>query len=223
MPEGSFYALLAEHGHRIVRDEDFADCYSARMGRPSIAPSLLAMVLLLQHRTGLSDEQAMEAVRWDLCWKIALGLPVDHGGRERMPGPARWLDICPRGLMSAAPTADEYPMKSSLRGGALALVVCSLTIVGAPAAQASPGVCNQASPHWLGEGLMALDPPVDSPAARYTVDIGRLPGNGAGLLDAATRSPSLTVCDGGDDVVVYTDGDANGVDVGDGVVDAIAT
>jgi hypothetical protein len=80
LPEGSFFALLAEHGDRIVRDEDFADCYSSRMGRPSIPPSLLAMVLLLQHRTGLSDEQAMEAVRWDLRWKIALGLPVDHDG-----------------------------------------------------------------------------------------------------------------------------------------------
>jgi DDE family transposase/transposase-like protein DUF772 len=36
--------------------------------------------LLLQCRTGLSDEQAMEAVAWDLRWKIALGLPVDHRG-----------------------------------------------------------------------------------------------------------------------------------------------
>jgi hypothetical protein len=71
---------------------------------------------------------------------------------------------------------------------------------------------------------VALDPAVDSPAARYTVDIGKLPGNGAGMLDAATKSPSLTVCDGGgDDVVVYTDGDASGVNVGDGVVDEIAT
>ena len=80
LPEGSFFALLAERGDRIVRDEDFADCCSSRMGRPSIPPSLLAMVMLLQHRTGLSDEQAMEAVRWDLRWKIALGLPVDHDG-----------------------------------------------------------------------------------------------------------------------------------------------
>jgi transposase len=80
LPEGSFYRLLAEHGDRIVRDEDFAACYSAGRGRPSIAPSLLARVLLLQHRTGASDEQAMEAVRWDLRWKVALGLPVDHQG-----------------------------------------------------------------------------------------------------------------------------------------------
>jgi transposase len=80
LPEGSFFGLLAEHGDRIVRDEDFAECYSPRMGRPSIPPSLLAKVMLLQHRTGVSDEQAMEAVAWDLRWKIALGLAVDHQG-----------------------------------------------------------------------------------------------------------------------------------------------
>ena len=80
LPEGSFYRLLAEHGDRIVRDEDFVECYSQRMGRPSIPPSLLAKVLLLQHRTGVSDEQAMECVAWDLRWKVALDLAVDHQG-----------------------------------------------------------------------------------------------------------------------------------------------
>jgi hypothetical protein len=80
LPEGSFFALLAEHGDRIVRDEDFAECYSERMGRPSIPPSQLAKVMLLQHRTGVSDEQAMECVGWDLRWKVALGLPIDHRG-----------------------------------------------------------------------------------------------------------------------------------------------
>jgi transposase len=80
LPAGSFFALLAEHGGRIVRDEDFADCYSEGLGRPSIPPSQLAKVLLLQYRTGVSDELAMEAVAWDLRWKIALGLQVDHQG-----------------------------------------------------------------------------------------------------------------------------------------------
>ena len=80
LPEGSFFALLAEHGERIVRDDEFADCYSDGVGRPSIPPSQLAKVLLLQYRTGVSDELAMEAVAWDLRWKVALGLPVDHAG-----------------------------------------------------------------------------------------------------------------------------------------------
>src|SRR3954470_23470951 len=80
LPEGSFYALLAGHGERIVCDEDFAECYSAGLGRPSIPPSALAKVLLLQYRTGLSDREAMEAVRGDLRWKAARDLPVDHAG-----------------------------------------------------------------------------------------------------------------------------------------------
>jgi transposase len=80
LPEESIYSLLAEHGDRIVRDEDFADCYSERRGRPSIPPSLLAKVLLLAYRDGLSDERAMEAVRFDLRWKVALDLPLDHPG-----------------------------------------------------------------------------------------------------------------------------------------------
>jgi transposase len=80
LPEGSFFALLAEYGERIVRDEDFAECYSQRMGRPSIPPSLLAKILLLEYRCGLSDEAAMESLEWDLRWKAALGLAVDHRG-----------------------------------------------------------------------------------------------------------------------------------------------
>jgi hypothetical protein len=47
LPEGLFFALLAEHGHRIVRDEDFAECSSRDRGRPSIPPSRLALVMLM--------------------------------------------------------------------------------------------------------------------------------------------------------------------------------
>jgi hypothetical protein len=79
-----------------------------------------------------------------------------------------------------------------------------LALAAAPAAQAQPGgpsapVCNQASPHFQGGGLVALDPPVDSPAARYTDDLTVLPGNGEGLVNAAGHSPALTIC--GDGVI----------------------
>jgi transposase len=49
-------------------------------GRPSIPPRLLAKVLLLAYREGLSDQRATEAVRFDLRWKVALDLPIDHAG-----------------------------------------------------------------------------------------------------------------------------------------------
>lgn len=80
LAKDSIYSLLAEHGERIVRDEDFADCYAERSDRPSIPPSLLAKTLLLAYRDGLSDERAMEALRFDLRWKVALDLPIDHPG-----------------------------------------------------------------------------------------------------------------------------------------------
>jgi hypothetical protein len=87
-----------------------------------------------------------------------------------------------------------------LRAAAGAAAVVALAV--APVAQARPSVpvCNQASPHFQGGGLVALDPPVDSPAARYTDDLYQLPGNGEGLVNAASHSPALTVCgedDGG--------------------------
>jgi len=112
-------------------------------------------------------------------------------------------------------------MNRTIRRGVLSLAAAATTLALAPAAQAAPAVCNQASPHWLGGGLVALDPPVNSPAARYTVDIGKLPGKGAGLFDAALKSPSLTVCDGdgGGGGVSVSAPDTDPVDVGDGVVD----
>ena len=124
------------------------------------------------------------------------------------------------GSRPRAPIATS--MDITLRRGALAAALCMLSLTAAPAAQAAPGVCNQASPHWLGGGLVALDPPVNSPAARYTVDIGKLPGKGAGLFEAAANSPALTVCDGGDggpvDITVVDPVTDTTVDVGGGVV-----
>jgi hypothetical protein len=88
-----------------------------------------------------------------------------------------------------------------LRAAGTAAAVLALAL--APTAQARPGgpslpVCNQASPHFQGGGLVALDPPVDSPAARYTDDLSPLPGRGEGLVNAASHSPALTICGEGD-------------------------
>lgn len=112
-------------------------------------------------------------------------------------------------MRSGAHAAEDGLMAHStvLRAAGAAATVLALAL--APAAQARPGgpsvpVCNQASPHFQGGGLVALDPPVDSPAARYTDDLSPLPGRGEGLVDAASHSPSLTVCgedDGGGDVI----------------------
>jgi hypothetical protein len=114
-------------------------------------------------------------------------------------------------------------MNRSIRRGAVSIAALAASLAIVPAAQADPGVCNQASPHWLGGGLVALDPPVNSPAARYTVDIGKLPGKGAGLFEAAANSPSLTVCDGGGGEVIVAASTDTSVDVGEAVVDIVAS
>ena len=56
-------ALLAEHGDRIVRDEDFVAGYSDRVGRPSDPAVAVANVLLLQFRTGASEPDGQHAAR----------------------------------------------------------------------------------------------------------------------------------------------------------------
>lgn len=105
-------------------------------------------------------------------------------------------------------------MNAHIRRGALVIATALVpALVAVPTASAA-AVCNQATPHWLGGGLVALDPPVDSPAARYTVDIGKLPAKGAGVFEAAAKSPSLTVCG---DTVVGDGGDT--VDIGDVIFD----
>jgi transposase len=76
----SFYAKLARHGHRLVTDEDFADCYAAGRGRPSIPPSVLMRAVLLALHDGTSDRESARRVRMDLGWKHARGLPLDHPG-----------------------------------------------------------------------------------------------------------------------------------------------
>lgn len=73
----TFYGFLAAQRGELFRDEDFAGLYHARVGRPSVAPSLLATALVLQRYEDVSDDEARRRAAYDLQWKVALGLPVD--------------------------------------------------------------------------------------------------------------------------------------------------
>jgi transposase len=76
--DSSFYARMAAHGDDLIGDENFADCYSSGMGRPSIPPSLLMRTVLLQIRDDVSDREAARRAAKDLDWKRALGLEADE-------------------------------------------------------------------------------------------------------------------------------------------------
>lgn len=74
--ERSVFRLLAQQGHRLFPDEMFADLYSHR-GRRSIAPRVMATVMVLQRFEGLSDRDAVERLQFDLRYKWACGLAYD--------------------------------------------------------------------------------------------------------------------------------------------------
>ncbi len=76
----SIYGRMAAVRDVLFLDDDLAGMYCLDNGRPSLAPSLMCGVLLLQFHDGVGDEEAVERLRYDLRWKVALGLPLDYAG-----------------------------------------------------------------------------------------------------------------------------------------------
>jgi hypothetical protein len=78
--KGSFYERLADHGHEIVSDDDFAHLYSERMGRPSVPPSVMVRAMLCATNDRCSDVEASRRTRVDLDWKAAMGVDDEFAG-----------------------------------------------------------------------------------------------------------------------------------------------
>src|SRR4030081_3448592 len=80
VPAGSVFAFLADHRGEVFPPELFADLFASSTGRPSLPGEVAASVLVLQALADLSDREAVAAVRCDIRWKVACGLPLDHEG-----------------------------------------------------------------------------------------------------------------------------------------------
>ena len=80
VPAGSVFAFLAEHRGEVFPASLFEDLFPSSTGRPSLPGEVAASVLVLQTLHDLSDRDAVQAVRCDLRWKVACGLPLDHEG-----------------------------------------------------------------------------------------------------------------------------------------------
>jgi IS5 family transposase len=76
----SVFAFLAAHRHELFPEELFADLFPSRRGRPSVPAEVMASVITLQALHGLSDNETVDAVAFDLRWKAACGLPITAGG-----------------------------------------------------------------------------------------------------------------------------------------------
>lgn len=80
----SFYARMAHFRDYLVSDEELADLYKSKTrGNVSIPPSLVCLVLLLMYYEDVSDVEAAERMKYDLRWKLALGVPLDWPGFDR--------------------------------------------------------------------------------------------------------------------------------------------
>lgn len=68
----SIYRLLHQDCHRLFPDDAFTDLFKD-VGRRSIPPRIVAVVMVLQRLEGLSDREAIERFTFDVRWKYAAG------------------------------------------------------------------------------------------------------------------------------------------------------
>ncbi len=80
LSKGSFYERLADHGHEIVADDDYAGLYANAMGRPSVPPSVMVRAMLCATHDRCSDREASRRTRVDMDWKAAMGVDDDFAG-----------------------------------------------------------------------------------------------------------------------------------------------
>lgn len=74
----TMYGYLAQNRQHLFRDEDFEVLYCRNNGRPSVPPSLAVSILFLRAHEGVSFVEAIERTKYDLRWKVALGLEMEE-------------------------------------------------------------------------------------------------------------------------------------------------
>ena len=76
----SIYGVLHRECFDLFADELFADLFTD-VGRRSVPPMIVAVVMVLQRIEGLSDREAVERFAFDARWKYAAGgLDFDYPG-----------------------------------------------------------------------------------------------------------------------------------------------
>jgi len=80
VPADSFYGRMAAVSDDLFRDDDLEEMYCPDNGRPSVPPSVMSGMTLLQFHDDVSDGEAVARTMFDLRWKVALGLPLDYEG-----------------------------------------------------------------------------------------------------------------------------------------------
>jgi hypothetical protein len=80
VPADSIYGLLHRQCFELFPDELFVDLFTD-VGRRSVPPMIVAVVMVLQRLEGCSDREAVDRFAYDLRWKYAAGgLDFDYPG-----------------------------------------------------------------------------------------------------------------------------------------------
>jgi hypothetical protein len=72
LPPNSIFVFLYQHRDRLFADGMFSDLF-AQVGRQSVPPSMVAVVMVLQRLEGLSDREAVDRFTFDARWRYAAG------------------------------------------------------------------------------------------------------------------------------------------------------
>jgi hypothetical protein len=126
---GSIYGVLHRECFNLFPDEMFADLFT-EVGRRSVPPMIVAVVMVLQRIEGCSDREAVDRFAFDARWKYAAGgLDFDCSQRPDrifevtlevakaagLVGRKRVLDSTP--LYDAVATMDTVTLiRSAIRG-----------------------------------------------------------------------------------------------------------
>src|SRR5947208_2127094 len=112
----SIYELLYRESHRLFPDADFADLY-AKIGRDSVPPRIVAVVMVLQRVEGLSGATAALAAR--------LRAVCRRDDDYRAPGNpvCDWQDEAAREALIDALSRDAYAILPLLDGQRLSTEV----------------------------------------------------------------------------------------------------
>jgi len=73
LSSNSIFVFLHEHRERLFPDGLFTDLF-AHVGRRSVPPSVVAVVMVLQRLEGLSDREAADRFTFDARWRYAAGV-----------------------------------------------------------------------------------------------------------------------------------------------------
>ena len=80
VPADSFYGRMGAVSDVLFPDDDLAAMYCPDNGRPSLPPSLMNGVLLLQFYDDVSDAEAVERTKYDLWyienWSLLLDVKI---------------------------------------------------------------------------------------------------------------------------------------------------